>query len=120
MPRKTTGSTATRSKKAVTPPAPAATEPTPIENGHEDLRNVVALAPAPPKSASPKNDADSVPVNHVGKTNGSTLNAPTLDEEIRHRSYQLYLERNGSGGDPSSDWLIAEREVRARHATAGR
>ena len=42
----------------------------------------------------------------------STMN---LDEEIRRRAYELFLQRNGAAGDPNHDWLIAEREVRSRH-----
>ncbi len=38
-----------------------------------------------------------------------------LEDEIRHRAYEIYLERNGSPGDERQDWLTAEREVRARH-----
>ena len=39
-----------------------------------------------------------------------------LDEEIRRRAYELYLERNGAAGDPNRDWFVAEREVRSRYA----
>lgn len=38
-----------------------------------------------------------------------------LEDEIRRRAYEIYLERNGSPGDEYQDWLSAEREVRARH-----
>ncbi len=38
-----------------------------------------------------------------------------LEEEIRRRAYEIYLARNGSPGDECQDWLIAEREVRARY-----
>ena len=43
-----------------------------------------------------------------------------LEEEIRRRAYELYLQRaatvgNGNG-DQNQDWLIAEREVRSRLA----
>ncbi len=38
-----------------------------------------------------------------------------LEDEIRRRAYEIYLERNGSPGDECQDWLTAEREVRARH-----
>jgi len=37
---------------------------------------------------------------------------PTDNERIRLRAYELYLERDGHGGDPMEDWLRAEREVR--------
>jgi hypothetical protein len=49
-----------------------------------------------------------------------------LEEEIRRRAYELYLERrataggeNGSG-DENQDWLIAEREIRSRHGNQER
>jgi hypothetical protein len=32
-------------------------------------------------------------------------------EEIRRRSYEIYLERNGFPGDELDDWLRAEREL---------
>jgi hypothetical protein len=38
-----------------------------------------------------------------------------LDEEIRHRAYEIYLERRGTAGDEHQDWLLAEREIRSRH-----
>lgn len=34
------------------------------------------------------------------------------EDEIRRRSYEVYLARNGGDGDPLSDWLTAERELR--------
>ena len=43
--------------------------------------------------------------------------AQTMDvnEEIRRRAYEIYLERLGTAGDEHQDWLSAEREIRARH-----
>jgi hypothetical protein len=67
----------------------------------------VEVAPEVRKNAKPDN---LVPVN--------------LEEEIRCRAYELYLQRKGTAGDENQDWLIAEREIRsrysnlARHATA--
>jgi hypothetical protein len=37
-----------------------------------------------------------------------------LEEEIRRRAYELYLQRGGTPGNPSQDWLVAEQEVRSR------
>ncbi|MBZ5655731.1 MAG: DUF2934 domain-containing protein [Acidobacteriia bacterium] len=37
-----------------------------------------------------------------------------LDEEIRRRAYEIYLERQGAAGNEHQDWLLAEREIRAR------
>jgi hypothetical protein len=37
--------------------------------------------------------------------------SPTL-EQIELRAYELYLERGGSDGNDTDDWLQAERELR--------
>jgi len=104
MARKTTGSTATtRSKKTGVPAEPSALQVAP-EVQTEDRKDV----PKNGKSANP------APIN--------------VEEEIRRRAYELYLQRRatagGDNGNPNQDWLSAEREVRsrldgrARHATA--
>ena len=33
------------------------------------------------------------------------------EEEIAVRAYHIYLERGGAEGDPTEDWLQAEREL---------
>jgi len=49
-----------------------------------------------------------------------------LEEEIRRRAYELYLERRAiaggesGNGDENQDWLIAEREIRSRHGSQER
>jgi hypothetical protein len=54
-------------------------------------------------------------LNQAAANQGSiSLN---LEEEIRHRAYELYLERRANGGDagsPHHDWLTAEREILSR------
>jgi hypothetical protein len=46
-----------------------------------------------------------------------------LEEEIRRRAYELYLQRKAAGntgnGDENQDWLIAEREIRSRLRSKG-
>jgi hypothetical protein len=37
--------------------------------------------------------------------------SPVLEEKIRARAYELYLQRGGTGGSPEQDWLQAQREV---------
>ncbi len=37
-----------------------------------------------------------------------------VEDEIRRRAYEIYLERGAVPGNESEDWLVAEREVRAR------
>lgn len=43
----------------------------------------------------------------------------SVEDEIRRRAYEIFLERGSAPGDESEDWLVAEREVRARAMRAG-
>lgn len=42
----------------------------------------------------------------------------SVEEQIRMRAYQLYLERNGHGGSPEQDWLQAQEEICGRGGAA--
>lgn len=100
MVRKTTeSSTAKRSKKPEVPVPPATMEAAPA------IRKEVRKGER--KNGKP---AQVIPTN-------GTVNL-SLEEEIRRRAYELYLERRatagGDNGDESQDWLIAEREIRSR------
>jgi hypothetical protein len=94
MPRKTTGNTTTRSKK-----------------------NETALQPVPMQVAS------EVPAEVSKKSKAVSVKIPAasanLEEKIRIRAYELYLQRRATAGDangnPNQDWLVAEREVLSRH-----
>ena len=102
MARKTTGTTATTSRKKK---SEGVIQSTAVQAGPE--------IPTNGKSAN------LAPGNHVPSN---------LEEEIRQRAYELYLQRQSTAGtasgDENQDWLIAEREVRSRygklahHATA--
>ncbi len=97
MARKTTVSSATtRKKKTAAPTQPAAAQ----------------VAPEVPKNGK---SANAAPGNLVPSN---------LEEEIRRRAYELYLQRQAAAGDQSGDenqdWLIAEREIRSRHGTLAR
>lgn len=90
MARKTTGTTTTRNKKKTAAVSPASGEATAeIKNG-KTANQTAAMA---------------APVN--------------LEEEIRRRAYELYLERRATAGaasgDENQDWLVAEREIREQH-----
>ncbi|MGA8214835.1 MAG: DUF2934 domain-containing protein [Candidatus Sulfotelmatobacter sp.] len=38
-----------------------------------------------------------------------------LEDEIRRRAYELYLQRGSASGSEAEDWLSAEAEVRQRY-----
>jgi hypothetical protein len=42
----------------------------------------------------------------------SSANRAPIYEEIRRRAYEIYLERDGLGGNEVDDWLQAETELR--------
>ena len=90
MPRKTIGSSTPRKRKNGASAEAAAIQPLPVEVAPEVHENFT-----------------------IADMKESTVN---LDEEIRRRAYELYLQRNGAAGDPNRDWFIAEREVRSRYA----
>jgi hypothetical protein len=48
------------------------------------------------------------------KTNGNG-NTTDMESEIRQRAYELYEERGRMPGHESEDWIVAEREIVARH-----
>ena len=66
-------------------------------NGTRRTRKVASVQP--PTVLEPRRN--SVPVSN-------------LEEEIRVRAYEIYLERGGTPGYENEDWLVAEQEVRAR------
>ena len=44
-------------------------------------------------------------------TEDTSANHAPSHEEIRRRAYEIYLERNGFGGNELDDWLQAEMEL---------
>jgi len=38
-----------------------------------------------------------------------------LEDEIRRRAYEIYLERGSTGGSEREDWLLAEHQIRERY-----
>lgn len=102
MARKTTGSSTPQNKKVTSITEGAAAQAAPVVQAVPEVKNVETLQPEIRKTVVTANGA-------------SQINAD-LNNEIRQRAYELFLERKGAPGDPARDWITAEREVRARHA----
>ncbi|HEY1730798.1 MAG TPA: DUF2934 domain-containing protein [Terriglobales bacterium] len=60
------------------------------------------------------NGAVATPVKVSTEISSETQFTPNLDEQIRARAYELYLQRGESGGSPEQDWLRAIEEIRGR------
>jgi len=57
-----------------------------------------------------------VPINQGPTSMVPISTVPTsIEDEIRRRAYELYLQRGPSSGSEAEDWLTAEREVRQRY-----
>jgi hypothetical protein len=148
MARKATGNGApTRSKRTATPLQPIeaqgaadlSVEVSEVSNEipsneitPREARNGKPLNPVPINqrslnqnsinpSATNQNSANQNSTN--GAANQGSL-SPEIEEEIRHRAYELYLQRRANGddssGDPHQDWLTAEREVLSRYSSRER
>ena len=74
------------------------------ETGNRRVRKATSVAPP----------AVTEPRQAVAQSNKPAAN--NIEEEIRRRAYELYLERGMTPGDPGQDWLVAEQQVRAHHA----
>ena len=83
-------------KKRTSKAAPGAGNGVHAANGNGALSSVTA----PPQVAS---DAAVV---------------PSIEERIRARAYEIYVERGDNGGSPEQDWLRAKEEICGRATTA--
>ena len=71
------------------------------------------------KATTPRNPTKAASAMRVAKsratksTKALEVSATMLsDSDIAIRAYQIFKGRNGEPGDPVSDWLQAERELR--------
>lgn len=66
-----------------------------------------------PRTRKPK-AAENAPVQVVAAARNNIVPI-NLEDEIRRRAYEIYVERGSTPGSESEDWLTAEREVRSRY-----
>ena len=43
-----------------------------------------------------------------------TKSSTSIEEQIRARAYELFLQRGGHGGSPEQDWLQAVAEIQSQ------
>jgi|HubBroStandDraft_5_1064220.scaffolds.fasta_scaffold67004_4 hypothetical protein len=115
MARKTEGNITSRRKKANSPTETAAAQPA-TEQTVPEVHNSEIHASEHRSNVTPINVAPVKPAAKKTQNGNVSLDKANLDEEIRRRAYELFLARKGAPGDPAADWIVAEREVRARHA----
>ena len=65
--------------------------------------------------APPRKKADvAAEATQPAPSQETVTEAVPLEERIRVRAYEIYLQREGTGGDEVDDWLRAESEIRSR------
>jgi hypothetical protein len=64
------------------------------------------------------NSAAAAPVMVSREVIATSAASPSVEEKIRARAYELYLQRGDNSGSPEQDWLRAVEEIRGRHQTA--
>lgn len=77
----------------------------------------------PRKSTSSRKNTvtQSSPVTPIRESNGTTEEngasqlQPGIQDEIRTRAYELYLERGGEDGFDQQDWSRAEAEILSKY-----
>lgn len=58
------------------------------------------------------------PIKKTLHANAPRESHPSLEEEIRHRAFELYEQRGREDGHDLDDWFRAEAETVGRHVTA--
>jgi Protein of unknown function (DUF2934) len=61
-----------------------------------------------------KQTARHEPTEAAMTTAPGAMQEPPLEEQIRVRAYEIYLERGMTDGNELDDWLLAEQEIRER------
>jgi Protein of unknown function (DUF2934) len=102
----------------------------PIVNQKSGVNHTMAKEPGTTDKATPKKRTVKAKVEGENGTKvakatktaspsaktAEVVTRPNLEEKIRVRAYELYLQRQGQGGSPEQDWLQAVAEV---HTQAG-
>jgi Protein of unknown function (DUF2934) len=99
MPKATRANDGTTPKKRSRKTTPEAGNGTQPENG------VSSQVAQPVTTTSPQ-------LAHASPT------SPVVEEKVRARAYELYLQRGGRGGSPEQDWLRAKEEICGQQRTA--
>jgi hypothetical protein len=98
----------TRKSKALDTPGSAA--------GTPEVKAVAAETASAEASAEVKTAPEARRLEVVKTEPRKNVVVPIkLEDEIRRRAYELYVQRGGTAGSEAEDWLTAEREVRQRY-----
>jgi len=65
-----------------------------------------------PKKRTRKTNPENGNTVHAEQSVATSVHgSPEMQERIRARAYELYLQRGGNGGSPEQDWQRAQEEI---------
>ena len=64
------------------------------------------------QTVEPRRPAIPLPSSSRTPTRDEPQRRIVSEDDVRHRAYELYLERGATPGNDVGDWLQAERELR--------
>ncbi len=103
-------SKATRAKDSETPKK-RSRKAKPADGIGTEAATPVTTAPAIAET-TPEAKVQVAAATQKNSHNGHTA---VPEEQVRHRAYELYLQRGGQGGSPEQDWFQALQEIAGRH-----
>jgi hypothetical protein len=89
-----------------------AMKPEPEVAALEMASAVPAIKTAKTKTRTAAKSVKNSPRNRL-QVNPAVITQTDLEEAIRFRAYEIYLQRGGMPGNPREDWAVAEREILA-------
>src|SRR5664280_1974606 len=110
------------------PAQPVTTTSPKVGNGTQP-ENRKATQAAPPLTTSPEVGNGTQPETGIGTQAAQPVTtspefahasqaSPVVEEKVRARAYELYLQRGGKGGSPEQDWLRAKEEICGQQRTS--
>jgi hypothetical protein len=114
------GTTPKKRSRKTTPEVGNGTQPE-IGNGTQAAQPVTTTSPKVGNGTQPENrkaTQAAPPLTTSPEFAHASQASPVVEEKIRARAYELYLQRGGKGGSPEQDWLRAKEEICGQQRTA--
>jgi len=114
------GTTPKKRSRKTTPEVGNGTQPE-IGNGTQAAQPVTTTSPKVGNGTQPENrkaTQAAPPLTTSPEVGNGTQPETVVEEKVRARAYELYLQRGGKGGSPEQDWLRAKEEICGQQRTA--
>src|ERR1019366_5947872 len=115
------GTTPKKRSRKTTPEVGNGTQPE-TGNGTQAAQPVTTTSPEVGNGTQPETGNGTRAAQPVTTTSPEFAHASqasaVVEQKIRARAYELYLQRGGKGGSPEQDWLRAKEEIYGQQRTS--